>query len=95
LPDQPRPGPSQTEREGGAAEAPPEEEGRLNKGDTVKIGVDLDTLQAILKESKNWNERIIEVCLSEISPILTVENTVLNLACARNVLEICEHCLQF
>ncbi|XP_056012215.1 E3 ubiquitin-protein ligase MIB2-like isoform X2 [Ostrea edulis] len=60
LPDQPKPGPSQTAREGGAAAVPPEEEDRLKKGDTVKIGVDLDTLQTILKESKNWNERIIE-----------------------------------
>lgn len=59
LSNQPRPGPSQAEREGVPAEA--SQDGRLKKGDTVKIGVDLDTLQAVLKESKNWNERIVEV----------------------------------
>lgn len=58
LSNQPRPGPSQAEREGVPAEA--SQDGRLKKGDTVKIGVDLDTLQAVLKESKNWNERIVE-----------------------------------
>lgn len=59
LPNQPRPGPSQAEREGVPADA--SQDGRLKKGDTVKIGVDLDTLQAVLKESKNWNDRIVEV----------------------------------
>ncbi|XP_062614849.1 E3 ubiquitin-protein ligase MIB2-like isoform X2 [Saccostrea cucullata] len=72
LPDQPRPGPNQAAREGGAsAVVPPEEEVRLKKGDKVKIGVDLDTLQMILKESKNWNERIIE-CIGVNGSVLLV-----------------------
>ncbi|XP_062587965.1 uncharacterized protein LOC134249651 [Saccostrea cucullata] len=78
LPDQPRPEPNQAVREEEASKAPYEEEGRLKKGDKVKIGVDLDTLQAILKESKNWDERIIEnykiiECIGENGSVLFVD----------------------